>query len=186
MNALDPELKRQVVEVLSTGVPVKDIARQFNLPRSTVYNWRQEQATGTTYFHNRAQKKRALEMRAALYPVSLISRQLNVPQRTLYQWFSDKGETMPNQHDQQLKRRVYELRAEGWSVRAIAKEVRLPHATVYNWLTQARNRAKSLLEKVQGELAALADTTPMEQPQYTNTLLRLARHLTAALRGMSM
>lgn len=186
MNPLSPELKQQVMDLLAQGVPVKEIATTLNVARTTIYTWRDDAIKHKVFRHDKRLQQRAKDMRAQHYTVDAIATRLGVPTRTIYSWLHNTdGEPMPIHHDNQIRRRVYELRAEGKSVRAISEEVSLPSSTVYHWLTMARNRAKTIQEKLHADLQHLSEVHA-DDPNLSATLLRLSRSAKAALSGMSM
>lgn len=186
MNPLSPELKQQVMDLLAQGVPVKEIAATLNVARTTIYTWRDDAIKHKVFRHDKRLQQRAKDMRAQHYTVDAIATRLGVPTRTIYSWLHNTdGEPMPIHHDNQIRRRVYELRAEGKSVRAISEEVSLPSSTVYHWLTMARNRAKTIQEKLHADLQHLSEANA-DDPNLSAILLRLSRSAKAVLSGMSM
>lgn len=186
MNPLSPELKQQVMDLLAQGVPVKEIAATLNVARTTIYTWRDDAIKHKVFRHDKRLQQRAKDMRAQHYTVDAIATRLGVPTRTIYSWLHNTdGEPMPIHHDNQIRRRVYELRAEGKSVRAISEEVSLPSSTVYHWLTMARNRAKTIQEKLHADLQHLSEAHA-DDPNLSAILLRLSRSAKAVLSGMSM
>lgn len=178
---IDQAVRARAAELLRQNVPVKDIAVQLDLPKSTVYTWKTKMPAGEGAYDPRL-KEKAIAMRDGLTPVKIIAAQLGVPVGTVYEWLRVKGRG--TRLDPQLKRRVYEMRAANAKPKDIALAVGLPIQTVYYWLNLARKRAVSLVVTCRDELEQLSLGT--DAPNLPTTLARLSRHLTAALKGFDM